>query len=93
MREVQKKIIKTLHIKLSYYYYILHILMTIKQYLIMLYLLDKSAFTYQKLDKLAFILSLETTDSLRVFCVLVSIYMYTYIGVGFINKRLELKRF
>jgi hypothetical protein len=40
----------------------------------MLYLLNKSAF----------ILLLETADSLRVFCVFVSIYMY--IGAGFIDE-------
>jgi hypothetical protein len=38
------------------------------------------------LNKSAFILLLETADSLRVFCVFVSIYMYMYIGAGFINE-------
>jgi hypothetical protein len=41
---------------------------------IMLHLLNKSAF----------ILLLETADSVRVFCVFVSIYIYMYIGAGFL---------
>jgi hypothetical protein len=44
------------------------------------------------LNKLAFIILLETPDSLTVFCVFVSIYIYIYIyvcmyiGAGFINE-------
>jgi hypothetical protein len=36
------------------------------------------------LNKSAFILLLETADSVRVFCVFVSIYIYMYIGAGFL---------
>jgi len=58
--------------------YILRIHVIIKPYYIVLHLLNKSAF----------IILLETTDSLRVFCIFVSIYIYIYIyiGVGFIDE-------
>jgi hypothetical protein len=43
------------------------------------------------INKSSFILLWETTDSLRIFCVIVSIY--TYIGAGLIDEEYNLRGF